>query len=488
MATQSLNVPAGIGVGTSSNVSAISVSRTILAGGTFIGSVLIEASDDGSNWVQVGYFYRAGFINVDVASAFMRVRVAQLDSGTVSSVDVTHLSSAVAVDGLSFDAFLRLRVSDPETLFDSKLVFDGQPLLWDDAEVSGSGTSSAHNTNQASMSLSVGNLTAGMRVRQTWRRMEYQPGKSQLIYYTGVLGNPTTGITARIGSFYEDNGVFFECNPTTLAIGVRTKTSGAAVDTTVAQSAWNVDKMDGTGPSGITLDFTKTQIFVIDFEWLGVGSVRYGMVVNGKYYGVHQTNNANILTMVYMSTPTLPVRYEIANDGTGPAASLVQICSTVISEGGRPAAGQSLSVGRTTPVTFSGNGTRHMLAAGRLANLQSVVIPIAWSVINTANDPYLWELIRDPVLSAGSYTFGGVPNSGVEADGATANITYTTAGTVLASGIGAADAVLEGQTILESQLGASIAGVPSIFALVVTKLQGGGSDNFYGSMTWRESS
>src|SRR3990167_311155 len=94
----------------------------------------------------------------------------------------------------AFDAFSRLRTSHPLSVFDSKQVFDNLPLIWDDQETSGSGTSSAHSANTASSPLSVSASTAGTRVRQTFRRFNYQPGKAQLVLMTGTLGADAAGI------------------------------------------------------------------------------------------------------------------------------------------------------------------------------------------------------------------------------------------------------------------------------------------------------
>jgi hypothetical protein len=93
--------------------------------------------------------------------------------------------------------------------------------------------------------------------------------------------------------------------------------------------------MDGSGKSGITLDMSKTQIFCIDFQWLGAGRVRFGFVIDGNVYYCHEIKNANNLTTVYMTSGTLPLRYEIENtDTTASATSMKQICASVISEGG----------------------------------------------------------------------------------------------------------------------------------------------------------
>ena len=165
---------------------------------------------------------------------------------------ISNVGDTLAEEGRSgglVDAFNRLRVANPITLFDSKQIHDNKPLFWDDQEVSGSGTSSTYNTNQASSTIAVSNLTAGKRVRQTRQRFNYQPGKSQLVMFTGNAVSMDTGITKEVGYFDDNNGLFFRITATDAAVVVRTNTSGSPVDTVVPRSSWNGDKLDGNGPS-----------------------------------------------------------------------------------------------------------------------------------------------------------------------------------------------------------------------------------------------
>ena len=221
-----------------------------------------------------------------------------------------------ADDSPSIDAFGRWRVSNPETIFDSKNIFndsdiaetaENQPLFYDNQETSGTGTSTAYNNYHSSQSLVVANLTAGTRVRQTKMRFNYQPGKSSLVFSTFNLNGTQGNIIKKNGFYDENNGLFIEANGTTINLVRRTNVTGTPTDTQIAQANWNIDTMDGNGASGITINFTKAQILIIDFEWLGVGRVRMGFVVNGLIYYSHEFLNTNNLAEVYMSTPNLPL-------------------------------------------------------------------------------------------------------------------------------------------------------------------------------------
>ena len=226
-----------------------------------------------------------------------------------------HDPRHLALDGAIVDAFGRQRVSQPFTDFGSKQLFDNQPLFWEDIEASGTGTSSVHSADAASSLLSVSATTAGKRTRQTWQDVNYQPGKGHLVAMSGVLGAGASGITQTIGYINDNNGLAFQDIDGVLGVTVRTHTSGSPVDTFVAQSAWNVDKLDGTGQSLVTLDLTKENIFVIDFQWLSAGRVRFGFEIDGPIVYCHEVYTANVLALPYMSTPNLPITYVVGRDG-----------------------------------------------------------------------------------------------------------------------------------------------------------------------------
>ena len=170
-----------------------------------------------------------------------------------------------------------------------------------------------HSPNDSGVILSGTTASGSTSIRQTFEYYRYQPGRSQQVLMTGVMGAKKTNVRQRIGLFDANNGLFFEQDGTNLKVVRRTKTSGVVVDNAVFQSAWNIDHLDGAGKSGILLDMSKAQIFVIDFEWLGVGRVRFGFNINGITYYCHQIFNANNLTTVYMQTANLPLRYELQN-------------------------------------------------------------------------------------------------------------------------------------------------------------------------------
>lgn len=231
------------------------------------------------------------------------------------------------------DAFGRIRVSNPSGLLYVQHQYDEQPLVWD-TRLTGNATIT-HDANNAAVNLNVTTTSGDEAEHRTIEYIRYQPGKSQLLFITFQMGVAETGLDQRVGYFDDADGIFLELTDSTVNFVNRSSASGSPVDTAVAQAAWNRDVMDGTGDSGITLDLTKSQILVIDLQWLGVGRVRVGFDVNGLVVYVHDFMWANAQTGVYMTTANLPLTYEIETTGViGGAKVLKAICASASSEGG----------------------------------------------------------------------------------------------------------------------------------------------------------
>jgi len=388
---------------------------------------------------------------------------------------MSHNNRIYADDSAATDAFGRLRVSEPVTIFDSKQIFDTQPLVWDDAEQSGAGTATAYDNDRASTILTVADETAGNRIRQTFQRFNYQPGKSQQVLMTGIMGTGVAGITTRIGAYDAENGLFFEQDGVTLNVVTRSFVTGSAVDVAVAQADWNMDKMDGTGASGRTLDMSMAQIFCIDYEWLGVGRVRFGFYISGKVIYCHEIENANSKTSVYMSSPNLPLRYEIDNDATGPEHDLEHICGTVVSEGGQQAIGLPRYASTDgTHVDANVIETIYAVVGLRLkaANLACRVDMTEVAMLAETNASFEWILKLNPTV-AGTFTYSDLDaNACVQvARGALANT--VTSGTDLAGGWSSQFGTRSIQTALESsaiKLGSAIDGTRDEIVLCVRPL------------------
>lgn len=388
---------------------------------------------------------------------------------------IRSLTDLNLLEKTNFDAFGRLRMSQPFTLFDSQNRYAKDPQFSE--SLSGSATCT-HLPNESSVAMAVTTTSGDEVVRQTKRVFPYQPGKSLLVMCTFAMAAGATNLRQRVGYFNADNGVFLQQNNDALSLVVRTYTSGSASDArAVAQADWNGDKLDGSGASGITLDETKTQIFFIDFEWLGVGSVRCGFIIDGQYIIAHTFNNANSLSSVYMQTAILPVRYEIRATGTLAASkTMKQICSTVISEGGYEQKSALTWARQTTDKT--GIGTSFVpLVSIRLksTNLGAVVIPNGFSFMPTsASDYFEVALIKNPTLTSASFS------------SISTNVEYDIAATALSGGeIVRSDftssGVLSSNSVndpsaynFDSQIGVTVGGTSDIYTLAARVITGTG--------------
>jgi hypothetical protein len=309
-----------------------------------------------------------------------------------------------------YDAFGRLKVSNPLTLFDSFHRFRDNGL-WS-TKVIGAGSTFSFNANQGLVDLTVGVGSTCKIIRETTKVFTYQPGKGLTIDNTGVMSPTKANLTQRLGYYSDESGIFFEQENSNFYIVKRSGVTGIVTDTRVHQNDWNVDNLTGIGasnPSGIKLDPTKAQIFWEDIEWLGVGNVRAGFMIDGKIIHAHTFKHANLIDSTYMATASLPLRYEIFNTGvTTSQSTFKQICSTVISDGGYELRGLQEAIGTpiTTPVSLAVAGTNYPVISLRLksSRLDGVVILTAISIMGITNNAnYNWKIISNGSSSGGTW-------------------------------------------------------------------------------------
>jgi hypothetical protein len=392
----------------------------------------------------------------------------------------------------ALDAFGRQRVSQPYTLFDSQNRYAADNQF--DSATTGTG-STTFNSNQASVSMSVTAGGVGSVVRQTYRSFPYQPGKGLLVLATFVMdASNSVNLTQRVGYFNTQNGVFFQKVDGVNSFVLRSNTSGTPSDArTVNQADWNGDPLDGTGASGYTLDLTKPQILWMDFEWLGVGSVRCGFIINGEYIVCHTFNTANVYgTTVYMTTAILPVRYEITTTTSAVAATLTQICCSVVSEGGFEQTSIDHVARRTTIfTTINTAATFYPIVSIRLASGRTgaVVLPNKVQFLPTTSQNYEVALLKNPTLTGATWAATVPSDSNVEYDVAATAIsnvgTIAQTDYVTSSGSGGVTQTsLPNDYNWDLQLGASIAGVSDIYTLAVRTVSGATTGDGLGSISF----
>jgi len=318
-------------------------------------------------------------------------------------------------DGPNLDGFHRQRISEPFTMFDSKQLHDKQPLFWD--EVLNGTATSVHDESNAKTLMTV-NANADYVIRQTYMRFNYQPGKSILVSKTFTASKQANAIK-RIGQFCCDT-----TNVMSVKVGIFLKVTGTNISWNIAnnnivtesilQANWNLDKLDGTGLSGITYNDLSSQILIFDYQWLAVGRVRVGFDFGNKVVYVHEFLHANsTFTNPYMSTPNNPLRYDI--ESTGGVAELSHICSTILSEGGFDNNGVLRSIDtKTTSVSPAVSGSTYLgIAIRHKVGWEDIVFfPIGVSIVSGANESFRWALVLNPTYTSVGFT--GLIHSSME--------------------------------------------------------------------------
>lgn len=376
-------------------------------------------------------------------------------------------------DSGAIDAFGRQRVSQPFTLFDSVLRHGKNAEVWNETV---SGGTSEHLINESSVKMTV-TASGHSILRRTRKRFPYQPGKGMNVLQSFVGSTPQAGLVQELGLFDNNNGIVLRASGTTVQFVVRSFTTGSPVETIVNQSEWNID----TAP---WLDFSKTNIFTTDFEWLGVGRVRCGFVLDGEYYYCHEFNHANNLDAVYMTTAVLPLSYAIRATATV-SGSMKQICSSVASEGGYEPGGAIYVTGRGAS-NFTAISSETMVAAIKMASgrTDNVILPAQVDVSiggNPASNVVAeWRMRLNPTVS-GTWLPALNGRGNVE----TMSSGTFSGGTVVNTGLVSSRSAIEfhPQRSLDLTLGTNAAGESDIVILTV---QCSSSEDATGLLGWRE--
>lgn len=382
------------------------------------------------------------------------------------------------------DAFGRLRICSPETIFDTTFRWDKQPITW--SESTASGGTVTHNSNKASVELAVTTTTNSTAIFQSRQYTHYHPGKSQLIVITGNFIANAANVVKKIGYYDDDNGVFFQLSGSTLSVVRRTKTSGSVVDNVINQADWNIDKLDGTGASDITIDITKQQIFVIDFQWLGSGRIRYGFDIGGVIVYCHEELSSNVLTLPWSQTGDAPIRAELKNN-SATAASMHITCCAIVCENFWSPEGilRTINNGQTAR-SISGSSTVPIISLRK----QSAYVNVPVKIVDTcffANsaDDLLISIVYNGTLTSPSWSnVSGVCQQDVSATAISGGETVYSSylrGAAGASSFTLTDVFREvGNTVL----GRDIAGNSDIVSLVVTNVTAGTTS--LGAINYRE--
>lgn len=311
--------------------------------------------------------------------------------------------------GAAVDAFGRARVSQPVTLYDS---FHRYTENGKENQANSVGATGTFNSNTSSIDMTVDTVSNHYCYRESKKVFAYQPGKSLQVIKTFTMNPHKTNLRQRAGYFSTENGFFVERSDLTasnVCFVKRSKATGVVVDTPVDQSDWNVDPLDGTGPSKLTLNMDNPQILFMDIEWLGTGTIRMGFIIGGQMIHCHSFHHSNLSSSskgAYMQTACLPIRSEIENIGTTESSSTYkQTCATVISEGGYGLTGRPRMIGQdpNPGIRLTTAGTYYPLTSIRLnpAMPDALVVPSSAALlpINTGN--YRYKFVIGAAITGG---------------------------------------------------------------------------------------
>ena len=387
---------------------------------------------------------------------------------------------------MKYDQQGRFRVSTQHSLFE---LGGGEPFdttrYWS-VTTAGSGTTEAAANSEPARLLKVTTASGDKAQIQSFRRVEYNKGHSQLVLMTGAFNAAKANLRQRIGYYCDLHGLFFEHDGTDLKVVRRESVStGSAVDHAVTQSNWNVDPLDGTGPSGLTLSLNKATVFGFDFLWLGVKSIRFFVVIGETPILVHKMNVSNTLTHVYMDSAMAPFRCEIENTGTTASASQIKfICSSVKSEGEQQDVG-TVRVVDTGASAVSVSNTPSIVAGIRIKTpnfINSSIKPLTFKIQpQSGNDSLYYQVIFNPTLTGATWA----DNSEGIAQLLTNNPTFS-GGSVIDSGFlplgnkNADTATLDATVLSDVYLGADCEGNNTALILVAQTVSGNGSILFSG--------
>lgn len=383
--------------------------------------------------------------------------------------------------GFSGDLFGRLKVSQPYTLFDSTHRYSQDGDFSD--VILGTGSTVGIITAQSTATLGIGTTAGCSIVRESKRVFSYQPGKALQVLQTFVMNSAKPNLTQRVGYGSSENGVFLEqitnsSGITTAYWMMRTKKSGITTEIRIPQSEWSVDKFDGTGVTGHTLDLTKAQLMFTEYEWLGVGAVRCGFAhEEGNFHIAHRFEHANVIDSVYMTTATLPVRYEILNTGiTTSPSTLKQICVSIQSNGGYERLSKRDVARRTSTVSIAST-TFVPIVSIRLtpSREDAVILPKSFTFLGSSASTAILEVawIKNGTLNATSWESLATPNTQKNTDATT-----ITGGTIIlndfVSSANKSDTPLnvEGNYNWDLQLGRTQAKVSDVITLAARAVTG----------------
>ena len=226
-------------------------------------------------------------------------------------------------------------------------------------------------------------------IRQTKQYFQLQNGKSHMGFMGVVFDDTGTNLVQKAGVFDDDNGFYVKKSSSGISFVIRTKATGTVLETEIPQSSWNDDQMNGSGKSGINIDFSKMQIIAFDMSYTGGGFIRFGFLVDGVIHYAHTHSSHNVFSTNSLTTPSLPVRYEI--ESTGSSGQMKQQSSCILVEGVYNQRGVVRSVDTGLSAISASKGSLKPAISVRLkSGYRSSIIPKSVNILQTSNNTTLY--------------------------------------------------------------------------------------------------
>lgn len=190
--------------------------------------------------------------------------------------------------------------------------YDTAPSFWISPETPIDG-SIIHSSSDLGKTLSIGDQANSKIISQTRQRFVYNSGNSHVLTFA-VNNSLQEGRVMKYGYFDENSGAFIKIKKTATGYEAWAVRRSNGIDTAVPESEWNIDSLNGIERSGEAIDFSKIQMFYLEFTWYGAGEVLLGYKINRRVVPIHCFTAGNTLNETIFNEPNLPVRFELYNE------------------------------------------------------------------------------------------------------------------------------------------------------------------------------
>ena len=400
------------------------------------------------------------------------------DQGTNKRVSVKNIPN-INFDSGNLNALGILRTAQSKIIFNRSERFNLEEDIYFSATLANDATIT-HDANKCARILNVTSTVGSKAVRQTRRYFRYVKGKPQYILISSNPKGLAAGMTKRFGHYDADNGVFISLEGLTPKIILRSSTSGSVVDSEYPISVWD-DKLDGTGLSGITIDWSKNNLFVIDYAWLGAADIRFSIYDNGKPRVFHTIKTSNLIETSWSQSAILPLRFELENTASLVGSTIEFSCYSIQTDDGDVIAG-SIKNDSTGITPLSINTTEKVVFAIRLnSTFKGNIKPLITQLfMPSGNSTIYYRVILNPVLTTDVWS--DVPNSIAQR---LVSVAAFADGYHLDSGyIATGPTSTDRELLSDVELGRDLAGNGDILAIVARTLSS--NANLLISTTWRD--